>query len=132
MKQDISGMPIQHRNLYTLIWNTTGGNMAAFSRHVGCSQQMLDKCFKKNAQGEYQTIYPSVKEAVKNKFGIDDSWFFTELPSSEEQEDKAESEYITIIGQLTQANLLHAEANRKHAINMETLINMLQKKNEDN
>lgn len=134
-KLDVTEMPLQHRKLYELIIKETGGNISSFSRQVGCSQQMLDKCFKKNSEGQYQAIYPSVKNAIIAKYGFDESWFHIE--DSEiiaPKNDEPENDYLSIIKNLikineknAQANLLNAEANNRNAQSIESLLKMINK-----
>ena len=131
-------MPIPQRNLFNLILRETNGNISAFAKKVECSQQMLDMCFKPDkSTGKYRSIYPSIKNAVMQAYGFDEGWFFRTDENEEQTKEVPtfnNNEFWSVLKSLTdanakhaQANLINAEANMKNAVNIENLINMLNK-----
>ena len=131
-------MPLPNRRLYDFVVSETGGNVSEFAKKIGCSQQMIDNLFRYNEkQGKYPAIYPSVKKAMYESYGIDDMWYIVEDEKEEQSKQTSSVEMaklLEIIDNLikieernSKANLTNAEANKMNAQNLERLLNSIVK-----
>ena len=136
-------MPMANCNLLKLIIKETDGNVNAFSKKIGVSQQLLDFALKPDKDGFYRN-FPSVQKAVIETFSLEPDWFTKEhedidavfqdaFPSSKKntQSNKAVEEMTEIIASLTSQLKKQTEINERYSLMLEKLMNKLIG-NEDN
>lgn len=144
---------IENRKIYNLVIKQSEGNIKAFSELIGVSQQVLDRIFRIDKRtNKYPSVSYSIKQAIKNKFAVDDTWFVlaededcqqsTPTPKESLQyEAPTFNEMLRVITLLSEqgkenseankinaeANKINAEANERNSKNMEKMVNMLER-----
>ena len=124
---DLNGMPAPNRYLYDLIRKETKGNVTAFAKKINVSQQMVDMLLKPDKKtGEYKNIFPSVRVAVSEFFGINESWAFIESYESEQEQRPNElGNEPVIIEKLIDEIKQLTEINDRNSKSLEKLINLI-------
>lgn len=79
-------LPLQNKKVYDLVLAHADGNVKMFSDHIGVAQQVLDRVFKKDTRnGKYPSVSEGIKDAIKNKFNVDNVWFLLDNTNSNEK-----------------------------------------------
>lgn len=151
--QNLEELPFENRKIYNLVIKQSEGNIKAFSELIGVSQQVLDRIFRIDKRtNKYPSVSYSIKQAIKNKFAVDDTWFVlaededcqqsTPTPKESLQyEAPTFNEMLRVITLLSEqgkenseankinaeANKINAEANERNSKNMEKMVNMLER-----
>ena len=72
-------LPPQNKKVYQLVLDSTNGNIAAFAREIGVSQQSFQRIFKIDSRtNKYPSISNQIKEAIFKKFNLDEVWLVSE------------------------------------------------------
>lgn len=72
-------LPTPNKKIYDLVLHHTDGNVKMFAEYIGVTQQILDRIFKKDNRNEkYPKVSDGIKDALKNKFNLNDVWFYDE------------------------------------------------------
>lgn len=70
-------LPLSNKKVYDLVLLHTDGNVSLFADYIGVTQQVLDRIFKKdNRNGKYPSVSDGIKNGIKNRFNVNDAWFF--------------------------------------------------------
>lgn len=89
-------LPLPNKKVYDLVLFHTDGNVKLFSEYIGVAQQILDRIFKKdNRNGKYPSVSDGIKNAIKEKFNVDDVWFFTDKDGEIQYEKEPKINYTT-------------------------------------
>ena len=91
-------LPFANKKVYNLIVSNTNGNISMFAESIGVSQQVLERIFRKDKRsGKYPKVSDGIKEALKNKFNINDFWFLDESSNAIEipLKEKEEGNFYT-------------------------------------
>lgn len=77
MKRDEERLPNATRKLKQLIDNEFNGNVSEFSKHIGFSQQVINRLFNIDKRsGKYPTISARIMQTVCDEFNIRRDYFF--------------------------------------------------------
>lgn len=92
--QNYEDLPLPNKKVYDLVQFHTDGNVKLFSEYIGVTQQILDRIFKKDARnGKYPSVSEGIKNAIKEKFNVDDVWFFTDKDGEIQYGEKPKISY---------------------------------------
>lgn len=133
-KEEIpNDMPFANKKLCEFIIDETFGNVNAFSKKIGVSQQLLDLLIKPNKNtGKYRGIFPSVKKAVAEYYNIDENWVYqnNEEVSPVSTQHKTNEPVINdnnIVDKLLDEIHRLVEVNDRNSQSIEKLVNLIVK-----
>ena len=76
---DVDSLPIANKNLYTLCINKANGTIKKFAEMLGVPPQNLDRVFRIDKRnGKYPQLPSTIIQAVKDKYGLDEAWLYSE------------------------------------------------------
>lgn len=72
-------LPPQSKKVYQLVLDNTNGNITAFAREIGVSQQSFQRLFKIDSRtNKYPSISNQIKEAIFKRFNLDEVWLVSD------------------------------------------------------
>lgn len=134
-------MPVANGNLLKLIIKETDGNINAFAKKIGVSQQLVDFAIKPDKDGFFRN-FPSVQNAVIKTYGFPNDWFTYEhedvneafqeaLPTTakekaeKQKSEKSNEDFMTIIANLTSQLQKQTEINERYSLMIEKLVSKI-------
>lgn len=108
MKKSVESkmFPPPTRKIYELVLEETGGEVKAFAELIGISQQSFNRVFCKDPRnGKYPTLSQKIKQAIMDKFGFDESWFYVDESPSAVVNQQGSRNAVSSIGDSNTINI---------------------------
>lgn len=133
-KNEYNSLPLENRRLFDLVNEYTGGNVSMFANSIGVKQQSVYRVFKIDQRsGKYPSVSSDIKDAIKDKFGIEYSYYVNE--DEEEPKLSKSNQSIPFFGEseIVTAGILSGFGNALMAQDITKVITMpmLDKKDGD-
>lgn len=144
MKKSVESkmFPPPTRKIYELVLEETGGEVKAFAELIGISQQSFNRVFCKDPRnGKYPTLSQKIKQAIMDKFGFDESWFYVDESPSAVVNQQGSRNAVSSIGDSNTINIsddidlkletlqIRYDEAMKYIAKLEADVNVLQESN---